>query len=81
MTSRSVTKTHFSYVGNERRKQLAHSHVGPGHAAKLFLEDGEEVPYCGGEGLGVQHAQGAATLEEGAQTAVSNIQLAISTIK
>lgn len=44
--------------------KLAHSHVGTGHAAELLLQDGEEAPDRRGEGLGVQHAQGAATLGE-----------------
>lgn len=40
-------------------------HVGSRHAAELLLKDGEHVPHSGGESLGVQHADGAATLGNG----------------
>lgn len=45
-----------------------YSHVSSCHAAKLLLEDGQHIPHCGGESLWVQHAEGAAVLEEGDTT-------------
>lgn len=38
-------------------------HVGSRHASEVLLKDGQHVPRCGGEGLRIQHAEGAATLE------------------
>lgn len=40
-------------------------HVGSCHAAKVLLKNREDIPHSGGESLGVQHANGAATLEKG----------------
>lgn len=47
-------------------------HVGSCHAAELLLKDGEHVPHSGGESLGVQHTDGAATLGNGQRT--KNVQ-------
>lgn len=41
---------------------LVDLHVGTCHGAKLLLKDGKHVPHCGGERLGIQHSDGAATL-------------------
>lgn len=37
-------------------------HVSSGHAAKLLLKDGEDVPHRGGERLRIQHPNGTAAL-------------------
>lgn len=49
-------------------------HVGSCHAAKLLLKDGQNVPHCGGESLGIQHAEGAATLGNGDMMIITNLQ-------
>lgn len=39
-----------------------YSHVCSCHAAKVLLEDGQNVPHRGGESLRVEQAEGAAAL-------------------
>lgn len=57
-------------IGSQKKARMTTAalgclHVGSCHAAKLLLKDGEHVPHSGGESLGVQHADGAATLGNG----------------
>lgn len=53
------TKAKLLTVMNTNVKNL---HIGSCHAAKLLLKNGEHVPHGGGESLGIQQSNGAATL-------------------